>query len=225
MDHAAHAELLLADWRRALTTLYAEVRQLAVSDPLAAVLHWRTSREYLYRWHPMSPVPPPIRATFRAHHFPYDRSLRCEVSVLPDDAGPLMASGTTVVYASRAGSATSGPPPRAQTVRLRRLGWVAVPLPTGPRRLAIYWRDDAMGGLVLGFRDATNGVQTDADGRYLLDGAQGADLGGDIQRQTLVLDFNFAYQPDGAFDPRRESACVPPENSLDVPLAAGECMA
>lgn len=58
------------------------------------------------------------------------------------------------------------------------------------------------GGLFLPFRDATNGRETYGAGRYLLDAAKSADLGGDLGRGTLLLDFNFAYQPSCAFDPR-----------------------
>ena len=58
------------------------------------------------------------------------------------------------------------------------------------------------GGLFLAFRDATNGDETYGAGRYLLDAAKSADLGGDPVRGTMILDFNFAYQPSCAFDPR-----------------------
>ena len=35
---------------------------------------------------------------------------------------------------------------------------------------------------------------------------------------TLVVDFNFAYQPSCAFDPRWACPLAPPENRLDVPV-------
>ena len=81
------------------------------------------------------------------------------------------------------------------------------------------------GGLFLPFRDATNGVETYGAGRYLLDGAKGADLGGDVARATLILDFNFAYQPSCAFDPRWACPLAPPENRLDIQVRAGERIA
>src|SRR6186997_2224784 len=73
----------LADWRRRVATLYAEVRAMAASDPAIALAHWRAVREELYRQHPQSPVPPDTRETFRAHHFEHDPSLRFEVVIEP----------------------------------------------------------------------------------------------------------------------------------------------
>ena len=58
------------------------------------------------------------------------------------------------------------------------------------------------GGLFLPFGDATNGAETYGAGRYLLDTAKSADLGGDPAAGTLVVDLNFAFQPSCAFDPR-----------------------
>ena len=49
------------------------------------------------------------------------------------------------------------------------------------------------GGLFIPFRDATNGTETYGAGRYLVDAAKSADLGGDPATGTLIIDFNFAY--------------------------------
>src|SRR5205807_8858094 len=97
MDESSTDYLELADWRRRIGSLYAEVRALAASDPVAALEHWRTTREYLYREHPQSPVPRAARSTFQARHFPHDLVLRLEVSVLRDTAPPPGAapSGST----------------------------------------------------------------------------------------------------------------------------------
>ena len=107
----------------------------------------------------------------------------------------------------------------------RRIGSVQLPFPEGSRRLSVFWMDGYAGGLFLPFRDATNGVETYGAGRYLLDGAKGADLGGDVARATLILDFNFAYQPSCAFDPRWACPLAPPENRLDIQVRAGERIA
>jgi uncharacterized protein (DUF1684 family) len=193
--------LLLADWRRRVAGLYVEVRRLAESDPAAAFAHWRAVRERLFREHPQSPVPAERRAAFVARHFPHDPALRFEVDVLPDPAGAAQAAGEA---------------------ELQRLGWVEVPFPVGVRRLAVYWLSGYAGGLFVPFRDATSGTETYGGGRYLLDGAKSADLGGDAARKTLVLDFNFAYHPSCAFDPRWSCPLAPPENWLDIPIRAGE---
>src|SRR5260221_9186646 len=62
--------LQLADWRRRVADLYAEVRRLAGTDREGALDLWRATREQLYREHPQSPVPATKRDEFRAHHYP-----------------------------------------------------------------------------------------------------------------------------------------------------------
>lgn len=213
MHRDGSKDLQVADWRRRVATLYSEVRQLAATDPAAAVQHWRAVREQLYRLHPQSPLPAGDRAAFQARHFPYDPALRFEVPVLVDDPAEPVASPDTAVPTSSGGA-----------MSMRRIGWVGVPFPQGLRRLAVYWMEGYAGGLFLSFRDTTNGQETYGGGRYLLDGAKSADLGGDAQRGTLVLDFNFAYHPSCAFDPRWACPLVPPENHLDLRIAAGECL-
>jgi uncharacterized protein (DUF1684 family) len=103
-----------------------------------------------------------------------------------------------------------------------RIGQVEVPFVSGPRRLGVYWMAGYAGGIFLPFRDATSGGETYAAGRYLLDTAKSADLGGDRERGSLILDFNFAFQPSCAFDPKWACPLAPPENRLDIPIRAGE---
>ncbi len=202
-DFVAYLEL--ADWRRRIAALYAEVRDVAATDPAAAVTRWRSVRERLYREHPQSPVPQDRRGAFRAQHFPYDPALRFEVRVTPDAApdAPLPASAGAAMIA-------------------RRIGWVTIPFPAGERRLALLWIDGYGNGLFLPFRDATNGAETYGAGRYVLDAVKSADLGGDPARRTLIVDFNFAYHPSCAFDPRWACPLAPRDNWLDIPIRAGE---
>jgi uncharacterized protein len=69
-------------------------------------------------------------------------------------------------------------------------------------------------------KDATAGVETYGGGRYLLDTVKGADLGG--SDATLVVDFNFAYNPSCAYDPMWACPLAPPGNVLAQPIRAGE---
>jgi uncharacterized protein (DUF1684 family) len=203
----APEELSLADWRRRIAELYADVRRLAVVDAAGALTLWRAVREDLYRGHPQSPVPAAERMAFQARHFEHDPALRFEVAVVPDE------------------STVSGlPMSEGEGLSSRRIGWLEIPFPAGQRRLAVLWMEGYGGGLFLPFRDATNGRETYGAGRYLLDAAKGADLGvtGDGR---LVIDFNFAYQPSCAFDPRWSCPLAPPENRLDIAVRAGERLA
>jgi uncharacterized protein len=209
------SELLeLADWRRQVAELFAEVRALATSNPEAAWRHWRDRRDDLLRKHPQSPVPSAERAAFVGRYFDYDPGLRFEhLAVRP---APPPAPGALALSLPNSGS---------EALSFRRIGTVDVRLPAGTHQLSLFWMEGYAGGLFLPFRDATNGGQTYGAGRYLIDSAKSADLGGDPSAATLVLDLNFAYQPSCAFDPRWACPLAPPENRLDVAIEAGERIA
>ncbi len=224
------AMMELADWRRRISDLYAEVRILAATDVERAVELWRTTRERLFREHPQSPVRPGERQAFRARHFRVDPSLRFEVVVAHDEATPAPTSTAGALAGLGLGGlggslAMDLPMSVGGTMSFSRIGHVVIPFADGPRRLGVYWMAGYAGGVFLPFRDATSGDETYAAGRYLLDSAKSADLGGDLERGTLILDFNFAFQPSCAFDPKWACPLAPPENRLDIPIRAGERLA
>jgi uncharacterized protein (DUF1684 family) len=224
----------LADWRRRVSDLYAEVRSTAATDPESAWNRWRTARESLYRDHPQSPVPADQREAFQARHWQYDAALRFELEVVTEETAPpeAAASAGWTSDGGISGPADIGGLPGFGTLLLpvstggeksfSRIGFIDVPFPAGARRLGLYWMAGYAGGLFLPFRDATNGAETYGAGRYLLDAAKSADLGGNIARRTLILDFNFAFQPSCSFDPRWSCPLSPPENRLDIRIEAGE---
>ena len=209
-DGSLDDALSLADWRRRIAELYAEVRAMAATDPAIALAHWRAVRERLFREHPQSPVPRPSRATFAARHYDHDPGLRFEVEVEP---APPPEPGALAMALPNSGS---------DTLSFRRIGKLTLALPAGERRLSVFWLAGYSGGLFIPFRDATNGTETYGAGRYLVDGAKSADLGANPETSALILDFNFAFQPSCAFDPRWACPLAPPENRLDVPIRAGE---
>jgi len=224
-------ELDLADWRRRVAELYAEVRRLAAADPAGAHEAWRADRERLYRGHPKSPVPAADRAGFRARHFPYDPALRFEVGVEPDPGARLSGAGLpdspppSLPNSLTLAEGLALPNGGEDDLRFRRIGRLVVPFADRPRALTLFWLEGYAGGLFLPFRDATSGIETYGAGRYLIDAAKGADLGPGRVSGTLVLDFNFAFQPSCAFDPRWACPLAPPENRLDVAVRAGERIA
>ncbi len=234
MDPGAGLEL--ADWRRRVAELYADVRAMAAESPEIAWQHWVATREVLFRTHPQSPVPAEDRSAFRARHWPYDPDLRFELRLetgppaAPDGAasggfasGGLATGGLAV--GSAAPLAIALPNSGADVLSFHRIGAVAIPFEDGERRLSVFWMEGYAGGLFLAFRDATNGMETYGAGRYLIDAAKSADLGGDPVEGTLILDFNFAFQPSCAFDPKWACPLAPPENRLDLPIRAGERIA
>lgn len=209
-DGSATDRAWLADWRRQIAALYAEVRALSLTDAAVAHRHWREVRERLFREHPQSPVPAAERASFVARHFEYDPALRFSIVVEP---APPPAPGAFELELPNSGE---------DSLSFSRVGRVTIPFPDGERGLSVFWMAGYAGNLFIPFRDATNGRETYGAGRYLLDAAKSADLGGDPVTGTLVLDFNFAFQPSCAFDPRWACPLAPPENRLDMPIRAGE---
>ncbi len=185
-------QLTLLDWKRRVFALYADVR--AAEDPEAAWRHWCAVRADLYGRHPQSP-----RRGGSPAYFPYEPSLRFEAAVEPVEAAPLEIAGS-------AGSVT-----RFERFAVARFGEHA---------LELYWLSAYGGGVFLPFRDATSGRETYGAGRYLLDTVKGADLGGGDS--TLVLDFNFAFNPSCAWDDSWACPLSPPANRLPVRIEAGE---
>jgi hypothetical protein len=195
-------ELTLLDWKRRVFALYAEVR--AEHDPERGWRHWREVRDELYRAHPQSPLQAERRAGFDGlPYFDYDPTLRVLGAVEPAER-------------ERREIATSGEDPYAFT----RFARARFELAGAPQTLDLFWLEGYGGGLFLSFADATSGTETYGACRYLFDTVKGADLGERDGR--LVLDFNFAYNPSCAYDPRWVCPLAPPGNRLAVPVRAGE---
>lgn len=225
----------LADWRRRISDLYAEVREESARDPAQAWQRWRATREELFRAHPQSPVPAEARSSFRASHWAYDPRYRFEAA-LAYEANPAgggeVRDDLSLSEPLTGGFALAEPISGGLTLNLpistggeegfARIGWLDVPFPEGTRSLGLYWMAGYAGGLFLPFRDGTNGAETYGAGRYLLDSAKSADLGAGGTPGSLVLDFNFAFHPSCAFDPKWACPLAPPENRLDVRIEAGE---
>ena len=190
----------LLDWKRRVFELYAEVR--AVSDPAAAWVRWRETRDELFGSHPQSPLPD--RAAFRGlDYFAYDRDLRVLADVEPAAPEPREIAGS-------AGS----------TVVFTRFALAGFDLAGERHSLELYWLEGYGGGIFVPFGDATNGDESYGPGRYVLDSVKGADLG--MEDGRLVLDFNFAYNPSCSYDDRWACPLCPPPNRLRIPIRAGE---
>ena len=190
----------LLDWRRTVFAMYAAVRAGAERDPEATLATFREARERLIREHPQSPVRPEHREAFPGlTHWAYDPAMRLEAVVQPSEPERLIAH-----------SLDGGPYPMDRIGRVR--------LPFG--ELEVYWIQVYGGGVFIPFRDATSGTESYGAGRYLLDTIKGADLGGEGDR--LVLDFNYAYNPSCAYDPRWSCPLAPAPNWLQLPVRAGE---
>jgi uncharacterized protein (DUF1684 family) len=192
--------LALLDWRRQAADMYREVRERLRANPVDAHTYWRHRRDDLFRNHPQSALPAERRAQFAGlHYFDYDPRLAFTAPIRP-------------LPEIRYDAATSS----GGIVSMVRVGAVDLPIGT----LEIMWLDAYSGGLFISFSDATAGKTTYGGGRYLLDTAKSADLG--ARGDALVVDFNFAYYPSCAYDPKWTCPLAPPANRLAAAIEAGE---
>ena len=200
--------LRTADWRRRMFDIYAQVRATAEADsPSSAHDLWRRERDTLFASHPASPLSGEAKQRFGGLAVaPYDPELRCSAEIDDDGAGQQLEVAT----------GTDG------TVYFERLGTVTTPV----GRLAVWRLATYGGGLFLPVRDGLAGTDggTYGGGRYLLDTIKGAHLG-EGPGDSLLLDFNFLYNPSCAYDERWACPLPGPDNRLDVPLMAGELYA
>jgi uncharacterized protein (DUF1684 family) len=94
----------------------------------------------------------------------------------------------------------------------RRYGLVRFEVDGRPAQLTLYASDHSR-NLFLPFRDATSGRETYGAGRYL-------DL--DTHGDEVLVDFNYAYNPNCAYNADWSCPLPPAENWLEVPIRAGE---
>lgn len=197
--HPADEPFAVADWRRRVAEIYADVRRLSADDPAAAHATWVQRRDELLAEHPASPLDAATKASFEGLDIPhYDATYRFECEIRPAPAQRLdVSTGTDGVV----------PFERIADVEVGDLGTLAV------------WRlRGYAGGLFVPVKDAS--PDTYGGGRYLLDTIKGADLG--MAGTRLVLDLNFAYNPSCAYDPAWTCPLATRANTLAVEVPVGE---
>jgi uncharacterized protein (DUF1684 family) len=189
----------LADYRRRVGDLYR----------LGGVEEWRRGRDRLFKTHPQSPIED--RDAFAGlDYFPADPAFRVRARLLPaGDGGDLVTD-------------TGG---EDGAIRYSRAGILAFELAGAGCRLTLLSLVGYGGGLFLPFKDATSRTETYGGGRYLFDTVKNTDgLALEIEAGSaeVILDFNFAYNASCAYSPRWACPLAPPENTLPVPVTAGE---
>jgi uncharacterized protein (DUF1684 family) len=197
-------DLQLLDWRRRVGNLY----RLSGTDALD---RFRAGRDELFRNHPQSPIAETDRAGFAGlQYFGPDPSYRVHTRVEP-------AADSAEIVIETGGEDGD--------IRYRRAGHLSFELAGAPCRLTVFAMTTYGGGLFLPFRDATSGSETYGGGRYLFDTVKNTDglsLEVSPDSEEVVIDFNFAYNPSCAYDPRWACPLAPRENWLEVAVSAGE---
>ena len=192
----------IADWRRRVFALYAEVRS---TDPATGHGRWRTARDELFATHPASPLLPEDRDGFSGLPVPaYDPAWRFEAELRPAEPRRIEVD-----------TGTDG------AVPFERIGVVEL---AGVGSLDVWRFASYGGGLFVPVKDASAGRDggTYGGGRYVLDTVKGADLGDGGRHGSLVLDLNFAYNPSCAYDPAWACPLAQPGNIVPVEIPVGE---
>jgi uncharacterized protein len=197
----------LLDWKHTIFDLYTFIRHSP--EPEHAWERWRGVRDRLYADHPQSPIPADARDGFDGCPFyDYDPAFRTVARIEdrePEQHGIAVSTGETFAFT--------------------RIGVARFELGDAEHELELSWNGGYGGGIFLAFTDETTGETTYGGGRYLIDTVKGADLGVDVAGRTMVLDFNFAFNPSCSYDPSWACPLAPAANRLPLAVTAGERLA
>ncbi|HEX9067810.1 MAG TPA: DUF1684 domain-containing protein [Ktedonobacterales bacterium] len=220
MDPMPPSWLDLFDYRQRVTAFYRDRAQALARgvDPETVWRGWCASRDALFARHPQSALSVEDRVAFTGlNYFSYDLSLRVQAILTPEPP-------------RNEELPASHPHPGVYT----RAGQLRFTLVGSEVALTVYWIDVYGGGLILPFRDATGPAETYGAGRYLFDTVKGSDFqrldsGAGLDGPPdgygggrVMLDFNYAYNPSCAYDPKWACPLAPRDNWLTVPIRAGE---
>jgi uncharacterized protein (DUF1684 family) len=160
----------------------------------------RKQKDMFFLEHPKSPLSQSARETFDGlGYYEPDPAFRFTIPLRRADDPETVTVETT----------------NDNTQTYERCGWFEFRVDDTDCRLWAY-RTDTDTRLWVPFRDSTNGEETYGGGRYI--DLEEDDRDGD----DWVLDFNRAYTPFCVYTDDYDCPLVPEENSLDVPVRAGE---
>ena len=166
------------------------------------VLQERLAKDEAFKSDKNSPIPARDRSLFRGlAYYPVNPDLRFSARLHRYPSPKQITLGTNT------GEIRHG----------LRYGYFDFQVGTQACRLQVYRIEDASGSeasLFMPFRDATTGQETYAAGRYI-----------DLKENTsgiYDLDFNRAYNPYCAYSSEFSCPVPPAENTLNIPIRAGE---
>lgn len=211
-DDPATTYLDLYNFRVRVGTLYrARNESLAAGyEPGAVVAAFRQGRDQLFAQHPQSALDAAQKQRFSGlDYYPYNPAAVIEATI-----------DTRVVPQSIQIQLGDD-----ELVSLDRAARIRFSLAGHPATLTVFWIEVYGGGLFLPFRDRTAPQHTYGGGRYLFDTVKGSDFQWLPERngeRRVTLDFNYAYNPSCAYNPRWVCPLAPGENDLSIEIAAGE---
>jgi uncharacterized protein len=159
---------------------------------------FRTEKDEFYRHDQRSPLTPDQQRGFKGlSYFPENSALVIKARIDRHVQPGVIHMETT----------------KGKEQSFRRYGVVRFEVDGQPAQLTLYASEGGSHALFLPFRDATSGKQSYGAGRYLDLHAHG---------DEVVVDFNYAYNPNCAYNPNWNCPLPPAENWLKVPIRAGE---
>jgi uncharacterized protein (DUF1684 family) len=195
----------LVDWRRQVGDLYRTGGEDALD-------RFRADRDRLFKTHSQSAIEPDERGDFAGlSYFAFDPAYRVRAHMEPGPGDELAID-------------TGG---SDGIISYRRAARLAFELDGQPCSLTVLSLVQYGGGLFVPFKDTTSGRETYGGGRYLFDTAKDTDglvLEVTVGSLDVTVDFNYAYNPSCVYSPLWACPLAPPENTLKVPVLAGERM-
>ncbi len=159
---------------------------------------FRKQKDQSFKTHPQSPLLPNQKLSFEGlKYFPENPGMRI-VGTLDENV-----EQTEIEMQTSTGGVQ----------RYRREGVVTFTVDGKETAIHLYSVDDP-NQFFVPFRDATSGQESYPAGRYLEAHRMGDG--------SVMVDFNYAYNPYCAYNERWSCPVPPAENWLDVPIRAGE---
>jgi len=159
---------------------------------------FRSEKDDFFRSDSQSPLSAEQRKVFRGlNYFPENGALRFHATLDRDVAHETVEMDTT----------------GGEKQVYRREGNVSFPLDGGEVTVSLYSTEDS-DLLFLPFKDQTSGKETYGAGRYIE-----VEVAED---DTVLLDFNYAYNPYCSYNDCWSCTIPPLENWLKAPIHAGE---
>lgn len=184
----------------------AEERQIDPQRYACELTIYRQRKDEFLASSPDSPIPDEEQGERFGglRYYPPDLTYRVEAEVIPFDSPQVVMLGST----------------KGDIRRQLRYGELRFRMMGAEYRLLAFKDagDAASTELFVPFRDSTSGGATYGAGRYLEVEQYGASGGS----QKVILDFNLAYNPWCAYNVAYSCTLPPPENTLRVPIEAGE---
>lgn len=207
---AAYNYFDLYDYRQRTFLLYRKRNTLLQQDtnPSAVIKEFRAEKDELFLHHPQSALDEIQKSKFKGlSYFDYNPKFVIEAEI--NEVPPRAVTVPKNAY---------------ETMTMTSVARVTFAIDSIPVTLSIYWLELYGGGLFLPFHDPTSPDISYGAGRYLFDTIKGSNFLESMKdgKRTIILDFNYAYNPSCAYNIAWVCPLPPVENRIEPRIEAGE---